>query len=268
MDLARSAAAAGLLVLACVEPAPFDSAFAAASRIANATSLAISQNGALAREQYFGGAGPDTPHDVRSVTKSALALAIGTALDDGCLRSLDQTLGESLGARAPASPGKAAIRLRDLLTMSSGFQWSELGANGYNAWASAPDQAAFVLAKDLVANPGVAFEYDSGAFHLLSVALTSQCAPTSAFVRDRLLQPLGIQSRAWETDDQGFTNGAAGLRLTTREMIALGNLVLDTGRAAGAQVVSAAYVEAATHEQIATGATPAAPGYGYGTERS
>jgi len=203
---------------------------------------------------------------VRSVTKSVVALAVGVALDRGCLHSLDQTLGEVLGSLAPADPAKAAIRLRDLLTMSSGLDWYELGAAGYDQWASAPDQVAFTLAKGLVAAPGSTFNYDSGAFHLLSVALTMACAPTAGFVRDHLLQPLGAQSRDWETDSQGYANGAAGLQLTTRDMLAVGNLILDGGRAGGVQVVSAAYVEAATRLQISTGANPAAaaPGYGYG----
>ncbi|HVO20389.1 MAG TPA: serine hydrolase [Anaeromyxobacter sp.] len=245
---------------------PLDQAFAEAGRLPNVLSLAISRDGAPVREQYFHGAGPADPQDVRSVTKSVVALLVGTALDQGCLSSLDETLGDALGSLAPEDPDKAAISLRDLLTMSSGLAWSEVGADGYDQWAVAPDQVAYVLARDLVEPPGSTFDYDSGAFHLLSVAITLACAPTADFATAHLLGPLGIRSRAWETDDQGFTNGAAGLELTTREMLAVGNLVLDAGAAGGAQLVPAAFVEAATRRQIATGpdAAEVAPGYGYG----
>ncbi len=266
MNRSHTVVICGLFSMLGCEKPPFDAAFAAAARIDNVKSLAIARDGALVREQYFGGAGPDTPNDVRSVTKSAVALAVGAALDEGCLRSLDQTLGEVLGPLAPADPAKAAIRVRDLLTMSSGLAWDEVGGAGYDQWASAPDQVAYVLSRDLVASPGSTFNYDSGAFHLLSVALSLQCAPTAAFVRDHLLQPLGIQSRDWENDNQGYTNGAAGLQLTTREMLALGGLILDAGRAGSGPAVPAAYVEAATQVQMATGSDPAAvaSGYGYG----
>ena len=226
-----------------------DEAFAAAGRNPNVLSLAISRDGALEREQYFHGAGPDSPQDVRSVTKSVVALVVGAALDRGCLSSLDETLGDALGPLTPEDPDKAAITLRDLLTMSSGLAWSEVGADGYDQWAAAPDQVAYVLARDLVEPPGSTFDYDSGAFHLLSVAISEACAPAAEFAAAHLLGPLGIQSRAWETDNQGFTNGAAGLKLTTREMLTVGNLVLDAGAAGGAQLVSADFVEAATRQQ-------------------
>jgi CubicO group peptidase (beta-lactamase class C family) len=58
---------------------PLDEAFAAAGRIPNVLSLAISRDGAPVREQYFHGAGPDGPQDVRSVTKSVVALLDGAA---------------------------------------------------------------------------------------------------------------------------------------------------------------------------------------------
>ena len=141
----------------------------------------------------------------------------------------------------------------------------ELGGPDYGLWASAPDQVAYVLGRPLVATPGEQFAYDSGAFHLLSVALTRGCGPTSDVAAELLLGPLGIPSRDWETDNQGFDNGSAGLVLTAREMLAVGNLVLDHGTVASTQLVSSTFVDAATSQQIATG-DPAgmAPGYGYG----
>jgi CubicO group peptidase (beta-lactamase class C family) len=263
-------AASGLvLAVSCGETRTtreLDAAFVSAHQIPNLTSLVVVQGGRTLRQLYLGGTGPDTPHDVRSVTKSVTALLVGMALDEGGFASLDEPIGPLLGAAAPADPAKAAITLRQLLTMSSGLQWNELGnVAEYNAWVSAPDQVAYVLARPLVDPPGQVFDYDSAAFHLLSVMVTRTLGPTPAFAESGLFAALGIGARDWETDAQGYANGASGLQLTPRDMQAIGGLVLDRGRTGTQQVVSAAFLDAATAQQIATGDTfDGLPGYGYG----
>src|ERR1044071_5406355 len=107
---------------------PLDEAFDAIARVSDVTSVALRQDGVTVREAYYRDTDANTPHDVRSVTKTVTSLLIGAAIDSGCLTSLDQTLGELLGEQAPTDPAKAAIRVRDLLTMTSGFDWSELGS--------------------------------------------------------------------------------------------------------------------------------------------
>ena len=47
------------------------------------------------------------PEYIWSVTKSVLALAVGAALDAGCLTSLDQTLGDLLGPTLVTDPCRA-----------------------------------------------------------------------------------------------------------------------------------------------------------------
>lgn len=260
-----------LVLVACASSppsSPLDEAFDAAAGVSDVMSVVLQQDGVVVREGYYRGTDANTPHDVRSVTKTVTSLLIGAALDTGCLTSLDQTLGELLGEQAPSDPAKAAIRVRDLLTMTSGFDWAELGKLGYNDWATAPDQVEYVLSRPLVAQPGTVFNYNSGALHLLSVILTRACAPTPEFAAQHLLAPLGIASRSWETDNQGFTNGAAGIQLSTRELVTIGQLLLDHGQFHGASIVSAAYVDMATNQQIATseqvGNEVMAAGYGFG----
>ena len=253
-----------LLLLGCGTASPLDTAFAEAARNPHLSSLAVQHDGLLVRERYFHGTGPDTPHDVRSVTKTVTSLLVGIALDRGCLRSVNQTLGELLAADAPTDPAKAAITVQSLLSMSSGLQWDELGSSSaeYNGWALADNQVSYVLARPLVSKPGAVFSYDSGAFHLLSVILTRACAPTADFARDHLFAPLGItRAHQWETDAQGNASGAAGLNLSTRELLRIGDLILNHGGG----VVPAAWVEAATSVQVDHGpGLDPATGYGYG----
>jgi CubicO group peptidase (beta-lactamase class C family) len=253
-------------------PAPadaLDAAFAQARLEAGIRSLAVSRGGSLVRAEYFNGGGADTPEYVWSVTKSVLALTVGTALDAGCLSSVDQTIGELLGPTLVSDPGKSAVTLRHLLTMSSGIDFPEAsfyasGPSLYDAWVRAPDQVAFVMARPLTARPGERFEYGSGTIHLASVALSRACGATASTIADsRLFDPLAIVSRSWETDRQGYSNGGAGLSLTATDMQAIGALVLDAGRYRGRQVVSSSWVQAMTSAQIATG-SGATQWYGYG----
>jgi len=252
-----------------VNGALIDLAYAQARQEPNLTSLVVARNGVIERQEYFHGGGPDATQYVWSVTKSVLSLTVGAALDRGCLRSVDQTLGELLGPSLVSDPQKAAITLRHLLTMTSGLDFPEMasyasGPSLYNAWVSAADQVAWVLARPLTATPGQRFEYGSGTIHLASVALSRACgASTATMAESALFAPLGIPSRPWETDHQGYNNGGAGLELSPRDMQAIGELVLNRGQYQGRSVVSGAWVQAMTSTQIETGAGMPTPGYGY-----
>lgn len=245
-----------------------DDAFGRAAPIPHITSLAVSRGSRLEREAYWNGGGPDTPQDVRSVTKSVVALLVGIALERGCLGSVDETLAQRLEPFVGhLEPAKGRITLRHLLTMSSGFEWHELGSvSEYNGWVTAPNQVDYLLARPLVTEPGTRFEYNSAALHLLSVILRHACgASTSLLAQRDLFGPLGIGERPWERDEQGYDNGAAGLSITPRDMQAIGDLVLNQGRSGDRQVVEASWIQAATRVQIATNnAIAYGPGYGYG----
>jgi CubicO group peptidase (beta-lactamase class C family) len=246
-----------------------DAAYAAARQEQNLTSLVVSQGGAIAREEYFNGTSRETTQNAWSVTKSVLSLSVGLALAEGCLRSLDQTLADLLDPAVTGDPQKAAITLRHLLTMSSGLDFPEMATytsspSIYSQWINAPDQVAWVMARPLTAAPGQRFEYGSGTIHLASVALTRACGiPTSAFAASRLFAPLGIPARVWETDRQGYNNGGAGLELAPRDMLAIGEMVLNGGRYQGQQVVPAAWIDEMIRTHITTSAGGPTPGYGY-----
>jgi CubicO group peptidase (beta-lactamase class C family) len=260
----------------------YQSAFESAALVPNITSLMVMQDGNVMREAFYAGTDATTPHDVRSVTKTVTALVAGIAIDEGCLVSLDQPIGTLLDDPALADAGKAAITVRELLSMASGLAWTEDGAVGdYNAWAMADDQVDFVLARSIVSAPGKTFNYDSGAFHLVSAIISHACAPTQAFANQRLFAPLGIttplgsptRAGGWETDNQGIANGASGLQLSTTELAAIGQLILDRGThhlvTGSAQVVPGDYIDSMTHATVATGTSTApgadqTPSYGLG----
>jgi CubicO group peptidase (beta-lactamase class C family) len=87
------------------------------------TALVVVVDGVLVHERYFHGTGAGDRLLGNSATKSALALLVGQAVDDGRLPGLDTPVTElvpELGAS-----GYAGVSLRQLLTMTSGVGWRE-----------------------------------------------------------------------------------------------------------------------------------------------
>jgi CubicO group peptidase (beta-lactamase class C family) len=240
------------------------------SLLANSRSrcLLVERNGVLVMEEYFGGANERTVHDVRSVTKSVTSTLIGIALDQGVLRSLDQTIGETLD---PVVPGLAidvrSISLRQLLTMTSGLPWRELNSSvqDYVPWVSSADPLRWILEKPLESAPGARWNYNTGASHVLSAILAEASGQTTrAFAQAQLFDPLGEQIGAWPADPRGYHFGGHGIALTGRALAKLGRLFRDGGVYQDRQIVSDAWVLEATRQHATTGnATLNGPGYGY-----
>jgi hypothetical protein len=106
-------------------------------------------------------------------------------------------------------------------------------------------------------DPGQAWTYCSGAAHLLSAILQQSTGMDARTYANRyLFKPLGIPGviRAnWGGDPQSVTNGIAGLYLRPIDLAKLGFLYLHKGLWEGGQVVSRAWIEAATREQAYIG---------------
>jgi CubicO group peptidase (beta-lactamase class C family) len=81
----------------------------------------------------------------------------------------------------------------------------------------------------------------------------------AAFAEGALFKPLGIRYYDWSADPTGTTEGARGLRLTSRDFAKLGLLYLQEGQWDGRQVVSRDWVRDATATHTATNL-----GFGYG----
>ena len=245
-------------------------------------------------ERYYRGSSSDTSN-VFSVTASVVGTLIGIALSDGSLGSLDQTLSELLPTyAADMEPEEAAITLRELLTMTAGLRSGHTGrlhdpgggdllmATDTPTWLSTDDWVRGILADRLQQSPGAGFAYSHASSHLLSAVLT-EAVGTSVldYAQANLFDRLGIKTRpapglvaveknvpayerarfAWPNDPQGIHTGFGWLKLTARDMAALGRLYLDGGRWHGEQVVPTAWVDAATTEQVR--ANSITEGYGY-----
>jgi CubicO group peptidase (beta-lactamase class C family) len=254
---------------------------ARAGRLPNLHAVLVARGGRLVLERYWAGEdwnratplgnvafGPDTLHDLRSVTKSIVGLLYGQALADRLVPGPDEKLLPHFPQYSDlaADPARARLTVGNVLTMTLGFEWDESvpytsAANSEIAMELAPDRYRFVLDRPIVTEPGTRWIYTGGATALLARLIergSGQALPD--FARQRLFDPLGIGPTEWFISDDGEAAAASGLRLTPRDLARIGQLVLDGGRWEGRQVVPADWLARSFAPAIAMGEGRA---YGY-----
>jgi CubicO group peptidase (beta-lactamase class C family) len=205
--------------------------------------------------------GPDTLHDLRSVTKSVVGLLYGIALDHGLVPPPAAPLLAQFHdyADLAADPQRAKLTVGHALTMTLGMEWDEQRpytdpANSEIAMEAAPDRLRFVLERPIVAEPGTAWTYSGGAVALIGALIakgTGQMLPD--FAQKMLFAPLGIEAFEWSAGADGTASAASGLRLRPRDLLRIGALMLGRGEWAGQRVVSAAWVDGSFQPAIPTG---------------
>ena len=210
-----------------------------------ARSLAVVRNGQLVVETYVHGANRESLHDVRSVTKTVVGMLTGIAIDRGEIASLDTPLGDLIGNEvAPMTPAHASITVGHLATMTSGLEWDELTGPSYGNWIRSGDHLQYVLDLPLANPPGTRFTYNSGAVHVLGVAVEEAVGESLPAFADRVLfAPLGIRQHEWEALSGSRVNGGAGIDLRTRDLARLGQLILQDGRSGSATILPDGWVE-------------------------
>lgn len=116
---------------------------------------------------------------------------------------------------------------------------------------SADDWAAAFFQSPLAYRPGERFVYNSGATYMLSALLRRVTGQSlTAYLRPRLLEPLGFGERNWETCPKGIEVGGWGFYATTEELARFAQMLLQGGKWQGRQLVPADYLKMATSFQI------------------
>ncbi|MBP6841462.1 MAG: serine hydrolase [Kofleriaceae bacterium] len=240
-----------------------DAIVAAAGATPETRSVVILVDGTPWLAEDAPGTRADELHDTRSIGKSITALAVGAAIGAGTIPSVD----ESVLAAWPEHAGApaAGMRYRDLLTMRSALDCDDGVATSpgqEDHMHEQRDWTAWVLAlpRRPEADLGGPLRYCTANAFLIGQAVARRVGRRfDAFVDDALLRPLGITRRQWMTSptDEVMTGG--GLRLTSRDLATLGELVRRRGRWGERQLVPADFMADATTVHASAG-----PGRDYG----
>jgi CubicO group peptidase (beta-lactamase class C family) len=210
--------------------------------------------------------GPAVKHDVRSISKSVVSLLVGIALDRGLITSIDEPVFKYFPEYASLrTPTKDRILLRHLLTMSSGVAWDEKRPytdfqNSERRMSASVEPYRFVLQQPMAAEPGQMWNYSGGSVALLGAILQKVTGKSLAdFAREALFEPLGISDFEWVIMTYGEIAAASGLRLRSRDMAKIGQLMLSGGEWQGKRIVSAKWLEESLKPRFRT-----EPTYYYG----
>ncbi len=199
----------------------------------------------------------DMWHVTYSMCKSITGMAIGILMGEGKL-SLDDRLSDILGSKLSAlSLFRKTISVRNLLNMSSGIDFNEVGAISGNDWRKSYLDASFKF------DPGTKFEYNSMNSYMLSAIVTELTGQSLfEFCKERLFDPMGIKRVFWESCPQSISKGGWGMFMRIEDMAKMGQLYLQKGMWNGQQLVPEEWVTESTTWQIETGSEDNAH-YGY-----
>ncbi|NOD94407.1 serine hydrolase [Ruegeria sp. HKCCD4884] len=211
--------------------------------------------------------GPETLHDLRSVTKSVVGLLYGIALSEGAVPPVDASLLDQFPEYADLrdGSGREDITVADALTMQMGTQWDESlpytdPRNSEIAMELAEDRYRFVLDRPMVAEPGTTWTYNGGAVALIAKLIADGTGQDiDLFAQTRLFEPLGIESYEWVRGNDGVPSAASGLRLTARDLAKIGVLIAQNGVYDGRVVVPATWLDSSFRA-----VTSIQPGFDYG----
>jgi CubicO group peptidase (beta-lactamase class C family) len=241
----------------------YSSARAAAAALPRMHSLLVSHRGQVAFEYYAAGYRSSRLANIKSASKSIISTLVGIAIERRLIGGVREPIVRWFPElRQDPDKRKQAITIEDLLTMRSGLE-STSGAQ-YGRWVSSRNWVRHALDRPMVSDPGSSMEYSTGTSHILSAILTKAAKKsTHQFATEVLTRPLGISLAPWPRDPQGIYFGGNEMLMTPRQMVAVGELYLNGGRARGQQVVPAAWVESSCTPQTRSRWDPDRE-YGYG----
>lgn len=197
-------------------------------------------------------------HQSWSMAKQVLSAAIGIAIDEGAIRSVD----DRMDAYEPALAmnGYAGVTFRQALQMSSGVKYSEEAdrfklfldaiSDYYTGGRSGASIRNKALDPSLTAAfaPGSKFNYASINSQALTLALEKAVGERyQAYLQKKLWIPMATEDRAKvlvDRADDAFT--FCCLYATTRSYAMFGLLYAQGGQLHGRQIVSADWVRKST----------------------
>jgi CubicO group peptidase (beta-lactamase class C family) len=233
-------------------------------------SLMVVRHGQVVAEGWWSPYAANEPHQMFSLSKSFTSTAVGLAVADGKLSVEDPVL-KFFPDEAPATPSAnlKAMRIRDLLTMSTGHHEDDVRDFPYQSDESV---VKIFLSRPVSHKPGTFFFYNTPASYMLSAIVQKVTGQAVVdYLKPRLFDPLGIENPTWQSSKQGVSLGGFGLNIRTEDIARFGQLYLQKGKWQGKQLVPAEWVETATSRMMSNGSSPTSDweqGYGYQFWRS
>jgi CubicO group peptidase (beta-lactamase class C family) len=240
-------------------------------KLINTHSVLIAKKGKLIYEKYFEGFTNNTPHDQRSASKSIASAITGIAINDKLIKTDADFLYDYIpkAYRYTKDTLKSAIKIKDLLTMSSGLDAVDFGVTRKSkasepAFQNSQDWLKTVLEAPMIHKPGTVANYGSANPYLLGVILNELTPiPLQLYMDQKLFKPLGISNYTIQKEIAGNPYFGGGMYITSRDMLKFGQLYISKGKWNGKRIVSKKWVEKSFKNYLELKNTKDKNGYGY-----
>lgn len=215
----------------------------------NVHSMMVMRHGQVVAEGWWAPYAPQYKHTLYSLSKSFTSSAVGMAVAEKRLTVEDKIVSFfPKDVPATVSANLAAMRVKDLLTMSTGHDKDttpSLREKPDTNWVKA------FLAQPVDHEPGTFFVYNSGATYMLSAIVQKLTGQTVLeYLKPRLFGPLGIEGEDWEVSPQGINTGGWGLRVRTEDIAKFGQLYLQKGVWNGKRLIAEDWISDATRAEV------------------
>ncbi len=216
----------------------------------------IARHGKLVLEEYLHGFSASQRHDTRSASKSMLSVLVGAEIQAGAKVDVDAPVYKVMNDGAfPAGlePRKQAMRLEDLLTMSSGFYCDDNddkapgNEDTMQDQRTQPDWYRYTLELPMAMAPGTQSIYCSANPNLAGGVLAKMTGEPLEEAFDRLIaKPLQFGPYALNLQPTGQPYMGGGAYIRPRDFMKLGQLMLDDGMWNGKRIVGHDWVAKST----------------------
>jgi CubicO group peptidase (beta-lactamase class C family) len=224
----------------------------------------IIKNDSIWHESYFDGYSATSKSNSFSMAKSIVSAALGKAIMQGKIKSLDQKVTDFF----PKLKGKFAkeVTVGDLSSMASGLSWDEKYYSPFSIVTRAyfdDNLKELILGLSIKNKPGQQFRYLSGATQLLAMCIEKATGTyLSNYVSEHFWKPLGAENDAlWQLDaaDFGIEKAYCCIASTARDFARFGKLYKQKGVWNGKQILDRTFVEKSLQSRFSD-----SPEYGYG----
>ena len=213
----------------------------------NSAAFLIIKDGKLLNEEYFNEYSDTSLTNSFSVSKTMLTLLLGKAIEEGYVKSLNQSIVDFLPEFKDDSLARQCT-VGDLSAMTAGYDWKENYYLPLNPTAKAyygRDITKQMLSRSFVKKSGEYFEYLSGVTQLLGIVLSRAIdKPISEYLSEKFWKPLGMQRESyWALDDKdGMEKAYCCVYSNARDFAKFGQLILQDGKWNGNQLIDSIFV--------------------------
>jgi CubicO group peptidase (beta-lactamase class C family) len=222
----------------------------------------IIRNDTIIYEKYDKKYQENSIFNIFSVTKIFLTTLVGIAIDEGKIKSINESITEYI-PELSEKEGFSEITIRHLLNHTSGIKVSYSRFNPFSDDARyyyGHNLRKLVLKAELYKSPGIETHYSSVNMQLLALILERATGTTlSSYLQEKIWKRIGMQNEAtWSLDNKrknSIEKGFSCLNATAIDLAKLGRLYLNNGIWDNQQILSPGFIYEATKRDTTEGSS-------------